>query len=110
MQGFELAIETARAPVVADRKCNFGDEAILSGDLLKLTLKKLYSQKPITMVLQNDKKLPPRRNCAYNYTVQSVRAFADKLVVILWYWEPGFEGSDRHYMAVTTQMDVNEND
>ncbi len=73
------------------------------GSLLKLTL--IGSEaNPLNLVLQHDTVLPEKRECASNYEIRRVILSEDKLVVVVSYHTPGFEGSDVHFMAVTTKQ------
>jgi predicted secreted protein len=73
-------------------------------ELLKLTLKGDEGSGNLVRVLQEDRALPKSRVCANSYKVVRVNQHADKLVVILTFHSPGFEGSDVHYMAVTAKI------
>jgi predicted secreted protein len=52
-------------------------------------------------VLQADARVPASRACAYAYSLEEVRVFADLVVVRVRVFTPGFEGPDAFALVVT---------
>ena len=58
-----------------------------------------------TVILQKDTKLPKSRKNAHSYTINGVYDYKSSYVAIIGYQLPGFEGSDRRYIAVSWSRD-----
>ncbi|MCE9500016.1 MAG: DUF2259 domain-containing protein, partial [Leptospira sp.] len=58
----------------------------------------------VRLILQDDRKVPGSRGCAFSYTLDKIFIFQKGIVVFVQFSRPGFEGSDNRYLAVTGML------
>jgi len=67
-------------------------------ELLKLSV--MEGGKTV-LVLQDDKKIPTSRGCAYGYRLDKSFSSGKGIVVLVQFSRPGFEGPDARYLVIT---------
>ncbi len=101
---FELAVKEIALSVPAD--CTDTDIAVPKG--FELTLRN--AKTGVSKVLSKDTSIPASRFCAHAYDLEAVyspMSFAagpDPLIAIIGVMSRGFEGADRHYIAVPFEL------
>jgi predicted secreted protein len=91
---YDLVLRSSE--VKKTKECEYSDFAIQK---LELSLKDNDANK--TVVLQKDATVPPSRGCPYEYAIQYVYLYDNRIVVFLNTYNVGFEGRDMRYLAVT---------
>jgi predicted secreted protein len=61
-----------------------------------------------SQTLQKDAELPAARGCTFDYQIQDVFTYEDKIAVFLNVFQPGFEGNDMRFMVVTGNIENGE--
>lgn len=89
-------------------KCESSDGAASANTAegIELTIKPNVNHADLPVqILQKDKVIPARRECASAYRIEQVWFYKGNLAVFLNYYKQGFEGLDLRHMAVTGKLE-----
>jgi predicted secreted protein len=78
---------------------------------IELTLKSDINHRDIKpQILQKDERIPEARGCPHLYTIEQVYYYEGKIAVFLNVYKRGFEGNDMRYMAITGEIEFQQED